>query len=62
MRSATFILGFALLLGGIVMGLWYAGILASIGPTWTIVGLLVVAGAGIMAAATRTPRAPTYYG
>jgi hypothetical protein len=61
MRSVTFILGFALLLGGIVLGLWYAGFLAAIGPTWTLVALLVIAGLGIMAAATRTPRAPTYY-
>ena len=60
MRSATFILGFALLLTGVALGLWYMGIIQAIGTTWTVVALLIVAGIGVMAAATRTPRSPTY--
>ena len=56
----TFVLGFALLLAGVALALWYTGLLQTIGTTWTIIGFLVLAGIGIMAAATRTPRSPTY--
>jgi hypothetical protein len=60
MRTATFMLGFMLLMGGIILALYYSGILERIGTVWTVVGLLVVAGIGIMAAANRSPTTTAY--
>jgi hypothetical protein len=32
-----FLVGFIILLGGVLAALWKLGILAKIGPTWTII-------------------------
>ena len=56
MRSTTFILGFALLLAGVALALWYSGLLAGIPTMWLVIGFLILGGLGIMAAA-RSPRA-----
>jgi hypothetical protein len=49
-------LGFALLLAGVALALWYSGLLAGVPTTWIVIGFLILAGLGIMAAA-RSPRA-----
>lgn len=49
-------LGFALLLAGVALALWYSGLLAGIPTTWVVIGFLIAAGLGIMAA-SRSPRA-----
>jgi hypothetical protein len=43
-----FLFGFAILLGGVVAALWKLGVLARIGTTWTIIGLVIALGIGIM--------------
>jgi hypothetical protein len=43
-----FLFGFAILLGGVVAALWKLGVLARIGTTWTIIGLVIALGLGIM--------------
>ncbi|MBL8112624.1 MAG: hypothetical protein JNK60_07040 [Acidobacteria bacterium] len=48
--TGAYFLGFIILLSGILAALWKTGVLASIGPTWTGIGLLVVIGLGLMAA------------
>jgi hypothetical protein len=43
-----FLFGFIILLGGVVAALWKLGVLARIGTTWTIIGLVIALGLGIM--------------
>jgi hypothetical protein len=43
-----FLFGFIILLGGVVAALWKLGVLARIGTTWTIIGLVIALGVGIM--------------
>ncbi|HEY7368264.1 MAG TPA: hypothetical protein VIA29_00130 [Thermoanaerobaculia bacterium] len=48
--TGLYLLGYAILVGGVMLALWKLGILASIGTTWTIIGLIVAIGLGIMIA------------
>jgi hypothetical protein len=48
--TGLYLLGYAILVGGVLLALWKLGILASIGTTWTIIGLIVAIGLGIMIA------------
>lgn len=45
-----YLLGYALLVLGGLLALWKLGILASIGPVWTVIGLVILIGLGIMIA------------
>ena len=46
----VYFVGFVLFLGGILLALGKAGVLNSIGPMWTAIGVLILLGAGVMAA------------
>jgi hypothetical protein len=46
--TGIYLLGYVLLLAGGLLALWKTGVLASIGPFWIGVGLLVAIGLGIM--------------
>ena len=46
--AGMYFVGFVLLIGGILGALWKLGILASIGTTWTIIGVVILLGLGIM--------------
>ena len=46
--AGMFLFGFIILLGGVVAALWKLGVLARIGTTWTIIGLVIAVGVGIM--------------
>ena len=48
--AGLYLLGYVLLIGGLLAALWKLGILASIGPFWTGVGIVVAIGLGIMIA------------
>jgi hypothetical protein len=43
-----FLVGFIILMGGILAALWKLGVLAKIGTTWTIIGVVIAVGLGIM--------------
>ena len=45
-----YLVGYILLIGGILLALWKTGVLESIGPTWTGIGILIAIGLGIMIA------------
>lgn len=49
---ALYVLGFVVLLGGV----GYGAFLLHVPSTWIVVGVLVIAGVGIMSAVTRTKR------
>jgi hypothetical protein len=48
--AGMFLVGFIVLMGGILAALWKLGVLARIGTTWTIIGVVIAVGLGIMIA------------
>lgn len=46
--AGMYLVGFVVLIGGVLAALWQLGILASIGTTWTIIGVVILIGIGIM--------------
>jgi len=46
--AGMYLVGFVVLMGGILAALWKLGILAAIGATWTLIGVVIVIGIGIM--------------
>jgi hypothetical protein len=46
--AAMYLIGFAVLVGGVLAALWKLGILQSIGTTWTLIGVAILVGIGIM--------------
>ena len=49
-----YLVGFIVLLGGVLAALWKLGILESIGTTWTIIGVMIMVGFGIMIAVSNS--------
>jgi hypothetical protein len=45
-----FLAGYVVLVLGVVLGLWQAGVLTRVAPIWIGVGVLVAVGVGIMMA------------
>jgi len=52
--AGMYFVGFLILLGGLVAALWKLGILARIGTTWTLIGLAIALGIGIMVAVSNS--------
>ena len=48
--TGLYLLGYVLLIVGALLALWKTGVLGSIGPVWTGIGLLIAIGLGIMMA------------
>lgn len=46
--AGMYLVGFIFLIGGFLAALWQLGILASIGATWTLIGVVIAVGLGIM--------------
>jgi len=46
--AGMYLIGFLVLIGGVLAALWQLGILQSIGTTWTAIGIIIVVGLGIM--------------
>jgi hypothetical protein len=46
--AGMYLVGFIVLVGGLLAALWKLGILESIGTTWTLIGVAIVLGIGIM--------------
>ena len=42
--TGLYLLGFVILLGGLLAALWKLGILATIGTTWTLIGVVIAIG------------------
>ena len=49
-----YLLGFLVLIGGVLAALWKLGILANIGTTWTVIGVVIAIGFGIMIAVSNS--------
>ena len=48
--TGIYLLGYVILIGGLLAALWKLGVLASIGTTWTLIGVAIAIGIGIMLA------------
>ena len=46
--TGMYLLGFVVFIGGVLAALRKLGILESIGTTWTVIGVVIVVGVGIM--------------
>lgn len=46
--TSMYLIGFIVLIGGVLAALWKMGVLESIGTTWTVIGIVMVIGVGIM--------------
>jgi hypothetical protein len=49
-----YFVGFVILIGGVLAALWKLGILDSIGTTWTVIGVVIAIGLGIIIAVSHS--------
>jgi hypothetical protein len=49
-----YFVGFVILIGGVLAALWKLGILDSIGTTWTVIGVVIAIGLGLMIAVSHS--------
>ena len=52
--TGMYLIGYIVLIGGVLAALWKMGVLASIGVAWTVIGLVILIGVGIMMAVSRS--------
>ena len=52
--AGMYLFGFVVLLGGVLAALWKLGILENIGTTWTVIGVVILIGFGIMFAVSNS--------
>ncbi len=48
--TGLYLLGYVVLILGVLAALWKLGVLANIGTAWTLIGLVILIGIGIMIA------------
>ena len=46
--AGMYLVGFVLVVGGILAALWKLGLLAGISTTWVVIGVVILIGIGIM--------------
>jgi hypothetical protein len=47
--TGMYLFGYIIFIGGVLAALWKLGILDRIGTTWTVIGIVIAVGIGIMA-------------
>jgi hypothetical protein len=47
-----YLLGYVIFVAGVIAALWKLGVIERLGTTWTVIGLVIVVGIGIMIAVT----------
>jgi hypothetical protein len=52
--TGLYLVGYVILIGGLLAALWKMGILDSIGTTWTVIGVVIAIGLGIMIAVSNS--------
>ncbi|MEO8742189.1 MAG: hypothetical protein ABI365_03270 [Lysobacteraceae bacterium] len=52
--AGMYLVGFIVLIGGVLAALWKLGVLASIGTTWVAIGVVIAIGIGIMVAVSHS--------
>jgi hypothetical protein len=54
--AGMYLVGFVVMLGGLLAALWKLGILERIGTTWTLIGAAILIGIGIMISVANSGR------
>jgi hypothetical protein len=54
--AGMYLVGFAVLVGGLLAALWKLGVLQRIGVAWTLIGVAIVIGFGIMISVANSGR------
>lgn len=54
--AGMYLVGFVILVGGLLAALWKLGVLHSIGTTWTLIGVAILFGIGIMISVANSGR------
>ncbi len=52
--TGMFLVGYFVLMGGVLAALWKLDILADVGATWTLIGVVIAIGVGIMLAVSNS--------
>ena len=52
--AGMYLIGYIVLIGGVLAALWKMGVLASIGTAWTVIGVVILIGIGIMTAVSNS--------
>jgi len=52
--TGMYFLGYVVLIVGILGALWKSGVLESIGTAWTLIGLVIAIGIGVMVAVSQS--------
>lgn len=52
--AGMFLVGFVILLAGLLAALWKLGVLADIGAGWTAIGVVMLIGVGIMISVSKS--------
>lgn len=52
--TGMYFLGFVVLISGILAALWKLKVLEAVGTTWTLIGVVIVLGFGIMIAVSHS--------
>jgi hypothetical protein len=51
--TGIYFVGYVILIGGLLGALWKMGVLASVGTAWTLIGVVIAIGIGVMVAVSR---------
>jgi hypothetical protein len=43
-----YLLGYAIVLGGVIAALWKVGVIERVGPGWTAIGIVIAVGLGFI--------------
>jgi hypothetical protein len=54
--AGMYLFGFVVLIGGLLAALWKLGILERIGTAWTLIGVAILIGIGIMISVSNSGR------
>jgi membrane associated rhomboid family serine protease len=54
--AGMYLLGFFIVVGGLMAALWKLGVLERIGTAWTLIGLAILIGIGIMISVANSGR------
>jgi len=52
--TGIFLVGYIVFIGGVLAALWKLGVLADIGTAWTLIGVVIAIGIGIMLAVSNS--------
>jgi len=54
--AGMYLVGYVVLIGGLLAALWKLGVLERIGTAWTLIGLAILIGIGIMISVSNSGR------